>query len=322
MFLGLTLVFALFWLGAVYWIETLVAQSLRQPTRAAGRRELLRPTPTDSRSFLYTHGRDRDRRLRPALPGQVIARAARSPIAPAPTTPPPAPADAGAAARARVRRARALVGGAAATRPVGGELTGVGCRRASTSRCSLAWAALGAAPRRASARVGRTARPGSPPRSAAARRAACLLRRPARRSSSRWRSPIDALVGEALLGAHGPARAAADGRRAADRARARRGCRSGGRCRSAAAARVARTVARSPLAARPLRARRALAGSADRWAPGSRSTSTSSPGTSRRPTTSPLRDAGRPRARAHDVPACSGSCCGRRCSTRRRCARG
>ena len=35
-FFGFTAVFAIFWLGAVYWIETLWAQSLRQPAHAAG----------------------------------------------------------------------------------------------------------------------------------------------------------------------------------------------------------------------------------------------------------------------------------------------
>ena len=34
-FFGFTAVFGLFWLGAVYWIETLWAQSLRQPQHAA-----------------------------------------------------------------------------------------------------------------------------------------------------------------------------------------------------------------------------------------------------------------------------------------------
>ena len=35
-FFGFTAVFAIFWLGAVYWIETMWAQSLRQPATAAG----------------------------------------------------------------------------------------------------------------------------------------------------------------------------------------------------------------------------------------------------------------------------------------------
>jgi heme/copper-type cytochrome/quinol oxidase subunit 3 len=35
-FFGFTVMFAVFWLGAAYWIETLWAQSLRQPTRVVG----------------------------------------------------------------------------------------------------------------------------------------------------------------------------------------------------------------------------------------------------------------------------------------------
>ena len=35
-FLGFTVVFGVFWRGAVYWIETLWAQSMRQPAAAAG----------------------------------------------------------------------------------------------------------------------------------------------------------------------------------------------------------------------------------------------------------------------------------------------
>jgi hypothetical protein len=35
-FFGFTAVFGIFWLGGVYWVETLWAQSLRQPRRAGG----------------------------------------------------------------------------------------------------------------------------------------------------------------------------------------------------------------------------------------------------------------------------------------------
>jgi heme/copper-type cytochrome/quinol oxidase subunit 3 len=57
-FWGWTLVQLLFWLGAVYWMETLVAQSLRQPPAApregtAGS-ELLRPAADSCVVYLYT----------------------------------------------------------------------------------------------------------------------------------------------------------------------------------------------------------------------------------------------------------------------------
>ena len=56
-FLGFTVVFALFWLGAVYWIETLWAQSLRQPTSAAGDIDapslVLRPSADACAIYLY-----------------------------------------------------------------------------------------------------------------------------------------------------------------------------------------------------------------------------------------------------------------------------
>jgi heme/copper-type cytochrome/quinol oxidase subunit 3 len=57
-FWGWTLVQLLFWLGAVYWMETLVAQSLRRPPAApregtAGS-ELLRPAADACIVYLYT----------------------------------------------------------------------------------------------------------------------------------------------------------------------------------------------------------------------------------------------------------------------------
>jgi heme/copper-type cytochrome/quinol oxidase subunit 3 len=55
-FFGFTAVFALFWLGAAYWIETLWAQSLRQPTHADGDVEapsqVLRPSADGCVLFL------------------------------------------------------------------------------------------------------------------------------------------------------------------------------------------------------------------------------------------------------------------------------
>ncbi len=70
-FFGFTMWFAVFWLGSVYWVETIWAQSLRRavtstPIRRPAR--LLRPG-ADACTDLHVHdGRDRDRRLRPALP--------------------------------------------------------------------------------------------------------------------------------------------------------------------------------------------------------------------------------------------------------------
>jgi heme/copper-type cytochrome/quinol oxidase subunit 3 len=56
-FLGFTAVFAVFWLGAVYWIETLWAQSLRQPVAAAGDihspSAVLRPSADACTVYLY-----------------------------------------------------------------------------------------------------------------------------------------------------------------------------------------------------------------------------------------------------------------------------
>jgi heme/copper-type cytochrome/quinol oxidase subunit 3 len=56
-FLGFTAVFGVFWLGAVYWIETMWAQSLRQPASAAGDvhapSRLLRPDADSCSVFLY-----------------------------------------------------------------------------------------------------------------------------------------------------------------------------------------------------------------------------------------------------------------------------
>ncbi len=57
-FWGLTLVQLLFWLGAVYWIETMVAQTLRRPAASAqegtGGTELLRPSADSCIVYLYT----------------------------------------------------------------------------------------------------------------------------------------------------------------------------------------------------------------------------------------------------------------------------
>jgi heme/copper-type cytochrome/quinol oxidase subunit 3 len=56
-FLGFTAVFAIFWLGAVYWMETLWAQSLRQPATAAGDiaapSRILRPSADACAVYLY-----------------------------------------------------------------------------------------------------------------------------------------------------------------------------------------------------------------------------------------------------------------------------
>ena len=55
-FFGFTVVFAIFWLGAAYWIETLWAQSMRQPTHAAGDvgapSQMLRPSADGCVLFL------------------------------------------------------------------------------------------------------------------------------------------------------------------------------------------------------------------------------------------------------------------------------
>jgi heme/copper-type cytochrome/quinol oxidase subunit 3 len=57
-FFGFTAVFAVFWLGAVYWMETLWAQSVRQPKTAAGDvhspSALMRPSADSCMIFLYT----------------------------------------------------------------------------------------------------------------------------------------------------------------------------------------------------------------------------------------------------------------------------
>ncbi len=57
-FWGWTTVQLLFWLGAVYWVETLVAQSLRQPQASASLgtagSELLAPSANACQVFLYT----------------------------------------------------------------------------------------------------------------------------------------------------------------------------------------------------------------------------------------------------------------------------
>jgi heme/copper-type cytochrome/quinol oxidase subunit 3 len=55
-FLGFTVVFGVFWLGAVYWMETLWAQSLRHPeTHAdvAAPSDLLRPSAAACAIYLY-----------------------------------------------------------------------------------------------------------------------------------------------------------------------------------------------------------------------------------------------------------------------------
>jgi heme/copper-type cytochrome/quinol oxidase subunit 3 len=57
-FWGWTLVQLLFWLGAIYWIETMVAQTLRRPPASAregtGGTELLRPSADACTVYLYT----------------------------------------------------------------------------------------------------------------------------------------------------------------------------------------------------------------------------------------------------------------------------
>jgi heme/copper-type cytochrome/quinol oxidase subunit 3 len=55
-FLGFTVVFGVFWLGAVYWIETLWAQSLRHPETTAdiaAPSDLLRPSTAACAIYLY-----------------------------------------------------------------------------------------------------------------------------------------------------------------------------------------------------------------------------------------------------------------------------
>jgi len=55
-FLGFTAVFGIFWLGAVYWMETLWAQSLRRPESAgdiAAPSDLLRPGTAACSVYLY-----------------------------------------------------------------------------------------------------------------------------------------------------------------------------------------------------------------------------------------------------------------------------
>jgi len=57
-FWGWTVVQLLCWLGALYWIETLVAQSIRRPPASARQgtagSELLRPSADAAQVFLYT----------------------------------------------------------------------------------------------------------------------------------------------------------------------------------------------------------------------------------------------------------------------------
>jgi heme/copper-type cytochrome/quinol oxidase subunit 3 len=57
-FWGWTAVLLLFWLGALYWIETLVAQSRRRPAAAPRQgtavADLLRPSADGCVVFLYT----------------------------------------------------------------------------------------------------------------------------------------------------------------------------------------------------------------------------------------------------------------------------
>jgi heme/copper-type cytochrome/quinol oxidase subunit 3 len=57
-FLGFTALFGIFWLAAIYWIETLWAQTLRRPTLEpsgiAAPRQLLRPSADGCVVFLYT----------------------------------------------------------------------------------------------------------------------------------------------------------------------------------------------------------------------------------------------------------------------------
>jgi heme/copper-type cytochrome/quinol oxidase subunit 3 len=56
-FLGFTVVFGVFWLGAVYWAETLWAQSLRRPASGAAEvaapSRLLRPSADACAVYLY-----------------------------------------------------------------------------------------------------------------------------------------------------------------------------------------------------------------------------------------------------------------------------
>jgi heme/copper-type cytochrome/quinol oxidase subunit 3 len=56
-FLGFTVVFGVFWLGAVYWVETLWAQSIRQPSSArpdiAAPAQHLRPSADACAVYLY-----------------------------------------------------------------------------------------------------------------------------------------------------------------------------------------------------------------------------------------------------------------------------
>jgi heme/copper-type cytochrome/quinol oxidase subunit 3 len=55
-FLGFTVVFGVFWLGAVYWMETLWAQSLRRPQTGddvAAPSNLLRPSAAACAVYLY-----------------------------------------------------------------------------------------------------------------------------------------------------------------------------------------------------------------------------------------------------------------------------
>ena len=55
-FLGFTVVFGVFWLGAVYWMETLWAQSLRRPAThadVAAPSDLLRPSAGACAIYLY-----------------------------------------------------------------------------------------------------------------------------------------------------------------------------------------------------------------------------------------------------------------------------
>ena len=81
-FLGWTLLFALFWLGAVYWVETLVAQSSRPPTPPTGSASVLRPERRrPARVYLYTLAAIEILGLRPPVPGQVMLAVACSPIA-------------------------------------------------------------------------------------------------------------------------------------------------------------------------------------------------------------------------------------------------
>jgi heme/copper-type cytochrome/quinol oxidase subunit 3 len=57
-FWGFTLVFALFWLGAVYWVETLFAQSVRRPPasprQGTAGTELLRPSADAGVVYIYS----------------------------------------------------------------------------------------------------------------------------------------------------------------------------------------------------------------------------------------------------------------------------